>query len=206
MSLLLGAAIGLNVVSGLMGGAAARQDAKNQSAYQREVKRLATQSADLSFAYGTRSLARQETQDAQAVALEDLSGQREFMRSYGTARAVAAEMGVEGESVRAALEDYVVFEAERQTVQDQNFKARKVQRVGDFAQLGTSRLNQINQFAVQQPVAAPSLLGTIMTTAAGAVNTYANFTAPYWGAGSQPAPQAPRDPGRIYPEANSWRI
>ena len=208
MSFFLGAALGLQALGGLASYQGAKEDAKNQRAFQRETARVARASADASFAWGTRSLARQESQEIQAIALEDLNAQREFMRSFGTARAIAAEMGVEGASIDQALGDYVAAEGQRAMVMDVNERNRRVQRTQDFATLGTNRLNQINQFAVQQTVRNPSPFVAATTIASGMLNTYAAFTGPIFG-NQQGTNTAPQDPGRIYPESpvrKTWRL
>jgi len=183
---MLGAALGFQAFTGIMGVAGARRDARNMAAWQREVQALARQSADLSFAFGTRSLARQESQDILAVAQEDTSAQREFLRSFGTARAVAIGMGAEGGTVNAALDDYVAIEAGRQQIMDVNAKMRSVQRTQDFATLGTNRLNQINQFSQMSPVSQPNSALMFAQIASGMLATYSAYTGPMGGGGGLP--------------------
>ena len=172
----------------------AKEDARNARAFQRETERVARASADASFAWGTRSLARQESQEIQAIALEDLNAQREFMRSFGTARAVAAEMGIEGASINQALGDYVAAEGQRAMVMDINERNRRVQRTQDFATLGTNRLNQISQFAVKQTIKDPDPWVFAINTANDMVMALAGLgtLGPGGGAGPRPGAVAPQ--------------
>lgn len=199
---MLGAALGMQAFTGVMGMGAAKQEARNMAAWQREVQGLARESADLSFAFGTRSLARQESQDILAVAMEDTTAQREFLRSFGTARAVSMGMGVEGGTVNAALDDYVAIEAGRQELMNTNQRSRAVQRTQDFAALGTSRLNQINQFSQMAPVSQPNTALQFAQIASGMLATYSQFAGPIGGNNGlprgAPVPQAAQTPGMMY--------
>ena len=152
MQTLIGASVVSGFASPLVGYMGARQQAKQQAAYQAQAAAAERQR----FMQEQTSLRMRQAQEQEAVGRELEQVSRKSQEALSRARVSAGEAGVAGASVQALMDDYVRQEA--------GYRAATLrqQELGGVATgLGLEQAGfatQQRQIGINRPIARPSFL------------------------------------------------
>jgi hypothetical protein len=157
------------VVGGLQAGvqyAGARQQAKQQAAYQRQAQAAERQR----FQQEQTSMRMRQAQEQEAVSRELEQVSRKSQAALARARVAAGEAGVAGASVQALMDDYMRQEAGYRSA------LLRQQEMGALATgLGLEQAGfatQQRMISLSQPIEKPSVLGAVLSGAQQAAQGY----------------------------------
>ena len=157
---------GLAVASGGAQYIGARQQAKQQAAYQAQAAAAERQR----FLQEQTSIRMRQAQEQEAVGRELEQVSRKSQEALARARVSAGEAGVAGASVQALMDDYVRQEGGYRAAL---LRQQELSGVGTGLQLEQAGFGtQQRQIGINRPIARPSFLTAALSTATGALGAY----------------------------------
>ena len=159
---LVAASVGSNI-AGFVG---ARQQAKQQAAYQAQAAAAERQR----FMQEQTSIRMRQAQEQEAVGRELEQVSKKSQEALARARVSAGEAGVAGASVQALMDDYVRQEGGYRAAL---LRQQELSGVGTGLQLEQAGFGtQQRQIGINRPIARPSFLTAALSTASGALGAY----------------------------------
>lgn len=157
---------GLAVASGGAQYIGARQQAKQQAAYQAQAAAAERQR----FLQEQTSIRMRQAQEQEAVGRELEQVSRKSQAALARARVSAGEAGVAGASVQALMDDYVRQEGGYRAAL---LRQQELSGVGTGLQLEQAGFGtQQRQIGINRPINRPSFLTAALSTATGALGAY----------------------------------
>ena len=159
---LVAASVGSNI-AGFVG---ARQQAKQQAAYQAQAAAAERQR----FLQEQTSLRMRQAQEQEAVGRELEQVSKKSQEALARARVSAGEAGVAGASVQALMDDYVRQEGGYRAALLRQQELGQVATGLQLEQAGFA--TQQRQIGINRPIARPDFLTTALSTATSALGAY----------------------------------
>ena len=157
---------GLAVASGGAQYMGARQQAKQQAAYQAQAAAAERQR----FMQEQTSIRMRQAQEQEAVGRELEQVSKKSQAALARARVSAGEAGVAGASVQALMDDYVRQEGGYRAAL---LRQQELSGVGTGLQLEQAGFaTQQRQIGINRPINRPSFLTAALSTASGALGAY----------------------------------
>ncbi len=166
MCLPAAAQIALTIASGAAQLAAQSQAAKAQAKAQRQ----ASMNEMKRYQHEASSERHAEGQEDTADAMEALKGQRDAEMAIGTILTSAEERGIEGGATGLAVAEFMQANANYQIALEQQGRMRRTGRSLSLTGAGMGYTQ--NMTNINQPIAAPNFLSTILGTASQAFDVY----------------------------------
>ena len=159
---LVAASVGSNI-AGFVG---ARQQAKQQAAYQAQAAAAERQR----FLQEQTSLRMRQAQEQEAIGRELEQVSKKSQEALARARVSAGEAGVAGASVQALMDDYVRQEGGYRAALLRQQELGQVATGLQLEQAGFA--TQQRQIGINRPIARPDFLTTALSTASSALGAY----------------------------------